>query len=1094
MSFVIKCFTLYLRGGVSASMTVNAYPGDLIGTVPSVILNDINGTTLLLVARATEGKWSNITATVSASKYLATTSNNAINISGTLPIAGQSLIATSSTTATWQNIIPGNININTPINAIDNNGAIISGSPQVLQLEYATSSNPGILSTSLQSISGNKIFTSSVSAPLLNITNNINQIILGSIYTTTLNAPTPGTDIVLTLPSSASDTLLARNTTDILTNKTIQGSTNIIDANNLKTTGAAVNISSSAPPLSGQVLTATSATTATWQNSSSLINLTVSAPINATDDNGIITSGANLQLEYATSSNPGILSTGSQNIAGIKTFTSSISTTSASIINTNNQITFGLAGATTILNVPAPLSNIILTLPNTGSDILIAKNTTDILTNKTLIDNTTLLANNVDNTKTLNFNLSGNTTNIKGILATQFTTNKTLTFPDITDILITKNTTDILTNKTLIDNTTLLANNVDNTKTLNFNLSGNTTNIKGILATQFTTNKTLTFPDITDILITKNTTDILTNKTITSSTNIISANNLKTTGADVNISLASPPISGQLLTATSATTAIWQGLNSLLPTTTKGDLIVNDGTNNVRLPVGSNGQIISANSSLTDGLGWVNFTSFSNPNVITVRKNPNVGQFNTVLSAVASITTSSITNRYVIIIEPGLYAESGTITIPNFVSIIGLNQTQCVLNPTGDFILFIMGQSCALSNFAIRNGGSTSYVIKISNNSNGCILDNLVLQDCAYNVYIESLLSVSRVRLNQILINPITVFPIKSFVITDNNSGFACVVISTQCTVTINGNNYGCEISGPLTNIIIRDNIFNGISNTGNGIIVYNGAVCSLASSNFINLNTAIQTGDFILNNPTINSSGGVLFANCNKDFSISNRSTMGGFEGIIEYPKTFITPFCMFQADNISLNNIIVAPKNGYYNSINAAIIAINPVFTITLTTGLTNITSAGLFTPNLDGILITGSGIPALTTATFVDFNNMTLSNAATSTGNITATFVRANQANHYSIQLNPGTFTEPSLMIPDDVSLIGIQASSCYIEPQVASATLITMGKKSELINVTIQNVSTGIGVLIDSNQNSPIDPGVNVQGCNALARPAPSSSAI
>jgi hypothetical protein len=50
-------------------------------------------------------------------------------------------------------------------------------------------------------------------------------------------------------------------------------------------------------------------------------------------------------------------------------------------------------------------------------------------------------------------------------------------------------------------------------------------------------------------------------------------------------------------------------LNSLSPTTTKGDLIVDSGANhpsaaNVRLSVGTNGQVLTADSTQTDGLAW----------------------------------------------------------------------------------------------------------------------------------------------------------------------------------------------------------------------------------------------------------------------------------------------------------------------------------------------------------------------------------------------------------------------------------------------------------------------------------------------------------
>lgn len=44
--------------------------------------------------------------------------------------------------------------------------------------------------------------------------------------------------------------------------------------------------------------------------------------------------------------------------------------------------------------------------------------------------------------------------------------------------------------------------------------------------------------------------------------------------------------------------------NALDPLTTKGDLITNDGTNSVRLPVGTNGQVLTADSAEASGMKW----------------------------------------------------------------------------------------------------------------------------------------------------------------------------------------------------------------------------------------------------------------------------------------------------------------------------------------------------------------------------------------------------------------------------------------------------------------------------------------------------------
>lgn len=49
-----------------------------------------------------------------------------------------------------------------------------------------------------------------------------------------------------------------------------------------------------------------------------------------------------------------------------------------------------------------------------------------------------------------------------------------------------------------------------------------------------------------------------------------------------------------------------QAFNNLSPLTTKGDLILHNGTNNVRVGVGTDGQILSADSTQATGVKWIN--------------------------------------------------------------------------------------------------------------------------------------------------------------------------------------------------------------------------------------------------------------------------------------------------------------------------------------------------------------------------------------------------------------------------------------------------------------------------------------------------------
>lgn len=147
----------------------------------------------------------------------------------------------------------------------------------------------------------------------------------------------------------------------------------------------------------------------------------------------------------------------------------------------------------------------LITFPSIATT-LVGNDTNDQLTNKTLLDTTTTIANTSDPTKKVQFTLSGITTG----------TTRTITIPNANFTLVGADTTQTLSNKNLTDTTTFLINNSDNTKRVLFDCASITTG----------TTRTLTIPDANFTLVGTIITQTLTNKTLADVNNTFTWQNL----------------------------------------------------------------------------------------------------------------------------------------------------------------------------------------------------------------------------------------------------------------------------------------------------------------------------------------------------------------------------------------------------------------------------------------------------------------------------------------------------------------------------------------------------------------------------------------
>ena len=149
-----------------------------------------------------------------------------------------------------------------------------------------------------------------------------------------------------------------------------------------------------------------------------------------------------------------------------------------------------------------------------ASTILVGKNTTDNLQNKSLEDLTTLLYNSSTPSKQVGWDISSATSSTKSTLRFFQTANRNIDFPDASTVLVGRSTTDSLTNKSLVDANCSFVDDGDATKKLSFSLGGGATAVTMTVVSSPTVARVLTLPDVTDTLVGKTTTDVLTNKTL----------------------------------------------------------------------------------------------------------------------------------------------------------------------------------------------------------------------------------------------------------------------------------------------------------------------------------------------------------------------------------------------------------------------------------------------------------------------------------------------------------------------------------------------------------------------------------------------------
>ncbi len=488
----------------------------------------------------------------------------------------------------------------------------------------------------------------------------------------------------LTLPD-ATDTIIARTTTDTLTNKTITGATNTVDASGLRTTGASVVVSGSAAPSTGQVLAATSATTAAWSTPTSTFLDTNFAVGDAADN----TKQVKFDVGGASGTSTTLTSTQTVNrTLTLPDITDTILGRTTTDTLTNKTITGGSGGNTVSADFVRAVG-VGAVAPTTGQTLVATSATTSTWQNLGI--NSTSGVADVAHGGTGNATLTSN-----GVLVGNGTGAVNTAKAAPTGVFVGTIDSQILTNKTLLDSTTVIADATDNTKQVKFDVGGGTGTATTITSSQ-TANRVLTLPDITDILVTRTTTDTLTNKTIIGSTNQIDASGLQTTGATVVVSGSAAPSTGQALIATSATTATWQTPSNTFVDTAMSIVDSVDATKRIAFDaVGTTGTTTTITSSQTAN------RTLTLPNITD--------------TIVTKNTVDTLTNKTLTTPVIAQIVNTGTLTLPTSTdTIIGRNTTDILTNKTLlDSTTIIADAVDATKQIKFDVGGNTGTITTIA--------------------------------------------------------------------------------------------------------------------------------------------------------------------------------------------------------------------------------------------------------------------------------------------------------------------------------------------------------------------------------------------
>lgn len=392
-------------------------------------------------------------------------------------------------------------------------------------------------------------------------------------------------------------------------------------------------------------------------------------------------------------------------------------------------------------------------------------------------------------------------------------------------------------------------------------------------------------------------------------------------------------------------------------------------------------------------------------NIVTVDKTVGVGDFTSIATAVASITTASSTNPFVVVVNAGLYLEP-IITMKSWITVKGDSSMSSIVeaSSSSDSVFMMADQSMIIDlqvqgstdtgvsavvysssttpqtnaiAYAenIRFGTNYTHAKTIGTGSGNCILQ---CSNIKYGGY------------------PFTL----GFHVTNDGSGIGRMqlrnVTSTNGGITTTTGLIFAKADQPSCSFIVNGCLLTKATGVaaGTGFWVENGASLRLTAVNFQRWATSIYA-------PNVGSAPSIYgtalnFENNTKDVLVEHPSATGKFEGTDTFLKTTIPIAAPIYEVNKDPRIITVAKKGGNFTSVAAAV--------------------------------------------NFITDSTIT---------------------NRYIIQVGPGVFTEPVINLASHpyVSIVGANIETTQIVPDANNHDIILLGANNEVSFLTLQNAGAG-----------------------------------